>query len=287
MNLPDCITIEEPTPGYPVYAIHHPAATARVALHGAHLMEWTPAGHAPVLFMSPQAVLEAGKPVRGGIPICWPWFGGHPNDATKPMHGIARIRFWHLTEATASAAGVTLTFSLTSDAQTLAAWPHAFAARVEMRIGQALEVRLSTQNLGQAPFSITEALHTYLSVGDIDQVTVRGLAGLAYLDTVGPLTMRQQEGDIVIDREVDRQYVSTGPVVVADAALKRKVRIENEGSNTVVVWNPWIEKSTRLADLPNHDYPRFLCIEAANTGDTAPTVQPGAMHAILTRLRVS
>lgn len=286
MNLPDCISIEEPTPGYPVYVIRHPTAVARVALHGAHLMEWTPAGQAPVLYMSPQAVIEAGKPIRGGIPVCWPWFGGHPDDATKPMHGLARIRFWHLAEATATASGVTLAFTLTNDVQTFEAWPQAFTARVEMHLGQSLEVRLVTRNTGDKPFPLTEALHTYLSVGDIQQVTVRGLAGRPYLDTVGPLTMRDQEGDIVIDREVDRQYVSGGPVTVVDAALKRKLRIENEGSNTVVVWNPWIEKSTRLADLPNHDYPRFLCVEAANTGATI-VVQPGAEHEIVTRIRVS
>ncbi|HYF37485.1 MAG TPA: D-hexose-6-phosphate mutarotase [Prosthecobacter sp.] len=286
MNLPDCITIEEPAPGYPVYAVHHPAATARVALHGAHIMEWAPAGHEPVLYMSPQAVIQAGKPIRGGIPVCWPWFGADPNDASKPMHGIARIRFWQPTEATASATGVKLVFDLTSDAQTLSVWPHAFTARLEAHIGKNLEVSLTTRNTGDTPFSLTEALHTYLRVGDIHQVTVRELAGLPYLDTVGPHAMRLQEGDVVIDREVDRQYASPGPVVVEDGALKRRLKIENSGSNTVVVWNPWIEKSTRLADLPNNDYPRFLCIEAANTG-AGPVVEPGAEHVISTRIRVS
>jgi glucose-6-phosphate 1-epimerase len=286
MNLPDCISIEEPTPGYPVYTVHHATAKARVALHGAHVMEWTPAGQEPVLYMSPQAVIQAGKPIRGGIPVCWPWFGADPNDATKPMHGLARIRFWKLTEATTSATGVTLLFSLTSDAETLALWPHAFSARVEVHIGKVLEVSLTTRNTGEEPFALTEALHTYLHVGDIHQVTVRGLAGLPYLDTVGTPTMREQSGDIAINREVDRQYVSGGPVTVEDGALKRKLRIENSGSNTVVVWNPWIEKSTRLADLPNEAYPQFLCIEAANTG-TGPVVQPGAEHGIRTRISVA
>jgi glucose-6-phosphate 1-epimerase len=286
MNLPDCITIEEPVPDYPVYAIHHATATARIALHGAHVMEWAPAGQQPVLYMSPQAVIQPGKPIRGGIPVCWPWFGADPNDAAKPMHGIARIRFWKLTEAITTATGVTLIFDLTSDAQTLALWPHAFSARVEVHIGKTLEVSLTTRNTGSEAFSLTEALHTYLRVGDIHQVTVRGLAGLPYLDTVGPRTMRSQEGDISIDREIDRQYESGGPVTVEDRALKRKVRIENSGSNTVVVWNPWIEKSTRLADLPNDDFPRFLCVEAANTGE-GPVVAPGAAHVIRTRISVA
>ena len=155
MNLPDCITIEEPAPDYPVYVIQHPVATARVALHGAHVMEWAPAGRESVLYMSPQAVIQAGKPIRGGIPVCWPWFGADPEDASKPMHGFARIRFWQLAEATASATGVTLVFTFASDAQTLALWPHAFAARVEVQIGKTLEVTLATQNTGSEHFLLT------------------------------------------------------------------------------------------------------------------------------------
>jgi glucose-6-phosphate 1-epimerase len=286
MNLPDCIHVEEPEAGYPVYVIRHPAASARVALHGAHLMEWTPAGQAPVLYLSPQALHQAGKPIRGGIPVCWPWFGADAHDPSKPMHGFARIRFWNLIEATATGSGVRLIFSFTGDAETLALWPHPFSARVEMRIGHSIEVRLATRNTGTAPFELTEALHTHLHVGDVTQVIVRGLADLPYLDTVGPATRHQQAGDIIIDQEVDRRYESPGPVVVEDSSLQRHIHIDNEGSNTVVVWNPWVEKSKRLSDLPDNDFPRFLCIEAANAAPSV-IVTPGEEHEIVTRVRVA
>jgi glucose-6-phosphate 1-epimerase len=285
MTLPDCITIEEPSPGYPIYVINHASATARVAQHGAHVMDWTPAGQTlPVLYMSPDATLEHGKPIRGGIPICWPWFGGHPTATDMPMHGFARILPWELVRADASENHVAMLFKLESSAATEALWPQTFRCHLGISIGAALEVSLMTENLSDTPFTITEAMHTYLTVGDIEKVTVRGLANTKYLDTVGERTMREQEGDILFDREVDRQYESTGGVIVEDRALSRNLVVNKLGSCTTVIWNPWIEKSKRLADLPDEAYHGFLCVEAANAGDSAVTVMPGGKHVLLTQV---
>ena len=285
MNLPTCITMEEPAPGYPVYVINHPAATARVARHGAHVMDWQPAGQVqPVLYMSPDALLEHGKPIRGGIPVCWPWFGGHPADAAKPMHGFARILPWELVRADAREDQVSMLFKLESHAGTKALWPHDFRCHLAISIGTALEVSLMTENSGGEPFAVSEALHTYLTVGDITQVTVKGLAGTKYLDTVGEHTLREDEGDVLFDREVDRQYESTAGVTIVDRALNRNLVVNKLGSNTTVVWNPWIEKSKRLTDLPDEAYHHFLCVEAANAGDAAVTVMPGGRHVLQTRI---
>lgn len=285
MTLPDCITVEEPTQGYPIFVINHPAAKARVALHGAHVMEWQPASQTqPVLYMSPDALLEHGKPIRGGIPVCWPWFGGHPTDATKPMHGFARILPWELVRADSQEGHLAMLFKLESNEETRALWPHAFRCHLGVSLGAALEVSLMTENLGDAPFQVTEALHTYLTVGDIAQVTVKGLAETKYLDTVGERTIREQEGDILFDREVDRQYDSTGGVIVEDRANARNLVVNKLGSSTTVVWNPWIEKSKRLSDLPDEAYHGFLCVEAANAGDAGVTVMPGGRHVLLTQV---
>jgi glucose-6-phosphate 1-epimerase len=288
MALPDCITLEEPTPGYPVYVIHHPAAAARVAVNGAHVMEWTPAGQTnPVLYMSPDAVLQNGKAIRGGIPVCWPWFGGHVSDSTKPMHGIARILPWELLRADAQETRVAMLFRLQSSDETRALWPHDFTCHLGISFGEKLEVSLITQNTGKDAMVITEALHTYLSVGDISKVTVSGLAEARYLDTVGTPTMREGEAaDITFDREVDRQYVSPNGVVVDDPAWGRKLTINKLGSGTTVVWNPWIEKSKRLADLPDEAYHSFLCVEAANAGEAAVRIAPGGQHVIVTTVSV-
>lgn len=285
MNLPTCITLEETAPGYPIFVIQHSAVSARVALHGAHVMEWQPVSQTqPVLYMSPDALLEHGKAIRGGIPVCWPWFGGHPTDATMPMHGFARIRLWELVRADVKEDHVAMLFKLESSDETRAIWPHDFRCHLGISFGADLEVSLMTENTGNSPFTLTEALHTYLTVGDIKQVTVGGLNAAKYLDTVGERTMREQDGDIYFDREVDRQYASSAGVIVDDGSLGRKVVVNKLGSGTTVVWNPWIEKSKRLADLPDEAYHGFLCVEAANAGDSAVTVMPGGKHVLLTRV---
>lgn len=286
MDLPDCITLEQPVAGYPVFRVNHPVATARVAINGAHVMEWTPAGQAPVLYLSPAAIFQQGKAIRGGIPLCWPWFNAHPTDPEKPMHGFARIRQWTLEEATASEAGVTLALTLSDDAETHKLWPYPFHLRAELRIGATLEVVLTTRNTGTEVLQLSEALHTYLAVGDISSVIVHGLAGLQYLDTVGPLMMRRQTEDFHINGEVDRQYISSSPVQVQDGQNNRTLLVGKWGSATTVVWNPWIEKAARLGDLPDDAYHHFLCIEAANTGHNVATVKPGGCHQIATRISI-
>ena len=288
MNLPPCIALDESIAGYPILEVRHPEVTARVALHGAHVMEWQPRSQSrPVLYLSPDALLEPGKPIRGGIPICWPWFNAHPADASLPMHGFARIQTWELLRADATDKHVTLLFRLQSSEATRAFWPHDFTCHLGVSLGERLEVSLMTENQGREAMVITEALHTYLSVGDISQTTVRGLANARYLDTVGERTMREQEGDITFDREVDRQYLSTGGVVIEDPAWGRKLIIDKLGSGTTVVWNPWIEKSRRLADLPDEAYHGFLCVEAANAGESAVRIASGGQHVIVTSVSVA
>jgi glucose-6-phosphate 1-epimerase len=285
MHLPDCLHLAG-TPAYPICEVRHPCATARIAVNGAHLMEWTPAGEQPVLYLSPEAVLESGKPIRGGIPVCWPWFGPHA-DPRRPMHGYARILPWRLAKADADTAGVHLVFELEPGEAAGPWWEPRLAARLEMRIGMELDVVLATRNIGDEPLLLEEALHTYLTVGDIHRVRVSGLEGAAYLDTVGERVMRRQVGDIAFAGEVDRQYASFAAVAIADPALGRTLVVEKEGSATTVVWNPWIEKSKRLADLPDEAYLGFLCVEAANAGDGAVDLAPGMEHHLRTRVRLA
>ncbi|OAI56075.1 hypothetical protein AYO49_04875 [Verrucomicrobiaceae bacterium SCGC AG-212-N21] len=288
MNLPTSVKRSEIAPSYPVLDIHHPACTARVALHGAHLMEWTPAGKKPVLYMSPQAIFQEGKPIRGGVPVCWPWFGPHETDASLPGHGFVRIRFWELTDASEDDAGVTLKLALQDDAETRRKWPHAFRLELEMRLGAEMHLALRVSNTGDAPYEITGALHTYLTVGDIHRVTVEGLDGAEYLDTVGGRRdMHTQTGDVKFDREVDRNYHTSGEVRVQDAAWNRTITVRPSGSHTAVVWNPWIEKSKTFSDLPDEAYTGFVCVETANAWRDRIIVAPGAEHTLATTVRVA
>ena len=281
--LPACVRLTHPAENYPVLEIEHPSCTAKVALHGAHVMEWQPAGQAPVLYCSPEAVLREGKAIRGGIPICWPWFNAHPTDATKPAHGIARGRFWELTGCRDEGESVELRFELKANAATRAIWDQEFHAIVEVRLGAELHVSLTSQNTGTAAFAETGALHTYLAVGEIADVEATGLEGAGFVETAGGRRESAvQNGPVRIAGEVDRIYASTATVEVRDGA--RTILVHKHGSASTVVWNPGPEKAAKLGDMPADDYHRFLCVEAANTAGSEVTVAPGAHHVLRTRI---
>ena len=280
------IQTTELTPGYPVLEITHPAVKARIALCGAHLLEWTPAGHDPVLYLSPLALYEEGKPIRGGVPLCWPWFGAHPGDPALPSHGLVRTRFWQQGPVTTDETGVTLKFTLTDDPESRRCWDHPFHLELEIRLGATLQLSLYMTNPGPSAVNLTSALHTYLTIGDIRQIRITGLDGAPYLDTAGSRAVHQQSGDIMFDREVDRLYATRGAVAVHDPVLQRIITVRSGGSGCSVVWNPWIAKAARLTDLPDEDYQRFVCVETANAWEDVITLAPGATHTLTTCLEL-
>ncbi|MGJ8634413.1 MAG: D-hexose-6-phosphate mutarotase, partial [Luteolibacter sp.] len=277
MNLPPSIRQIEIAPEYPVFEISHSSCEARVALHGAHVMSWKPKDDDEVLYLSPDAIFKEGKAIRGGIPVCWPWFNAHPADSSQPAHGLVRGRFWELLEASEDDAGVTLRFGVNEGI---------WNAEVTVRAGEELEVALVSKNVSKVPIVVSGALHTYLGVSDISQVRVVKLDGCEYLDTVGERTMRKQKGDVVFDREVDRIYESSSSVLLVDDLSGRTVLVEKSGSPSTVVWNPWVEKCVALGDMPDDGYQKFCCIEAAIANDRAEIVMPGGSHTMMTRISV-
>lgn len=285
MKLPSCVQIHEPLPGYPVLHVQHRNATGTIALHGAHVMEWMPAHSDPVLYMSPQAVFELGKPIRGGIPVCWPWFGPHA-DSSKPAHGFVRTMLWEFDRARETPEGVDIVLKLQDSNETRALWPFAFETRLHVSMGLELSVGLEVTNTDAKPWSMAAALHSYFSVGDVRQITLHGLHGTQYVEGRLSPDKRPQDGPLVIDQEVDRLYASDATVIVDDPVMQRELRIEKAGSLSTVVWNPWIEKSKRLSDLPDEAYPEFVCVETTNAGDDTVTLEPGESHLLFTRLCV-
>jgi glucose-6-phosphate 1-epimerase len=276
-ELPPCVRLAEMTPGYPVFEIDHPTCVARVALHGAHVMSWRPVDEEEVLYLSPDAVFKEGKAVRGGIPVCWPWFNAHPADPSQPSHGLVRGRFWEFLGAAENDTGVTLRFGIR-----VGIWN----AELTVKAGEDLEVSLVSKNVSEVPVVVSGALHTYLGVSDIEQVRVVSLDGCAYLDTVGEHQNRIQKGDVIFDREVDRIYESSSSLLLVDDLSGRTILIGKAGSPSTVVWNPWAEKAAALADLPDEGYLKFCCIEAAIANDRAEIVMPGASHVLMTRISV-
>lgn len=277
-------TIDEPVPGYPVIKVRTDQAEAEVALHGAQVLSWFPKGVEPVLFTSLKAVYEEGTALRGGIPICWPWFGPHPEDASLPAHGFARNRFWDLTSAEMTGPDAVLVFTLRPDDRTRALFPHEFELTATITIGTQLTVSLRTRNLGEQSFRIGGALHTYLKVGDISRVQIDGTKGGTFLDRIGEPTEREEMKSLKIDGEVDRIYPSMSSMLLRDLSMNRGIFIDKSGSRSTVIWNPWKQKAAGIADLPNNAYKEFVCIEAANAWKDQPTVRPNMSHTLRTTI---
>jgi D-hexose-6-phosphate mutarotase len=254
-------------------------ATASIALQGAHVMTWAPKGQQQVIWMSTDAKLALGKSIRGGVPICWPWFGPH-SDATKPGHGHARTVPWQVIETKALPNGATqVSFELVESDATRAMWPHATPVRAVITVGKELTVELITRNGETAPVTIGEALHTYFQVSDLAEMRIEGLSGVAFVDKVENSARKVQQGAITIDSEVDRVYLDTdGECVIVDSGYKRKIRIAKTGSRSTVVWNPWIEKANKMGDLGKDGYRHMVCVESGNALDDVVTITPGAEH---------
>lgn len=274
--------------GGAVAVLDSAGSTAVVALQGAQVLSYMPRGGDEVLWLSPVAKLGTGKAVRGGIPICWPWFGAAHNDAKKPAHGFVRAAPWRVIFA-GHADGVTvLRLSFDATAIDFVLWPHRAQAVIEITLGISLSVALETLNCGTATLALTQALHSYLAVGDISDVTIEGLDRRPYIDQLAPDARPIQSGSIRIAGEVDRIYQeSPDVVIVTDRANGRRIEVAKSGSLSTVVWNPWIEKSARLDDMGTDGYRRMLCVEAANAGKDTVTLAPGARHRLTTSISIS
>lgn len=278
-------TVVEGNGGLPKIQITTPNALGEIYLHGAHITSWKPAGAEEVLFLSPHSLYEEGKAIRGGVPICFPWFGAKADDAKAPAHGFVRTRSWQL-EAIGQS-GEEVIMSTASDDSTRAVWPHDFRLEYRVVFGTELLMELTMTNTGKSPLRFEEALHAYYSVGDVTKASVSGLDGVQYLDKTDSMHKKTQSGDITITAETDRVYVhSAHALELYDPPLLRRLAIEKEESRSTVVWNPWMEKARALADLGEDQWKSMLCIEAANVGGDAVELAPGEQHMMTARARV-
>ena len=266
----------------PVARIENVHATAEIHLHGAHVTGFQPRNRKPVLWMSRNAIFNPPKPIRGGVPICWPWFGVPGEHPERPQHGFARNRQWEVTESRALAAGETvIEFGLVHDADSLAIWPHEFRLGYRVTVGMSLTMALTFNNPGEIPVEAGVALHTYFAVGDVAGIRISGLDSREYHDQLDGMKIKQQAGDISIGEEVDRIYLDTeDECVIHDPNWNRRIRVAKSGSRSTVVWNPWIEKSKRMLDYPDDGYPEMVCIETTNAARDVRTVPAGDSHTV-------
>lgn len=252
----------------------------RVALQGAQVLDWTPTGEStPVVWISDAAVYQTGKGVRGGVPVCWPWFGA--GEAGKPAHGFVRTKLWSVEASGVSDAGVWLRLVTQDDDASRALWNNAFKLSLTVTLGASLAIDLTTDNTGDSAFTIAEALHTYFGIGDVDTASVSGLDGVRYLDKVLDMSEHTQVGAVAIVGEVDRVYLNTtSETSIVDASLGREIVIGKTNSTATVVWNPSSEKEKGFADMNAGDYRKMLCVESGTAGGDVIKVAAGSSHTL-------
>ncbi len=271
--------------GMIVIEIQNNQASAIISLQGAHLLSWIPKGEEDVIWLSEDASFAPGKSIRGGVPICWPWFGAHGSTTKEanpdyPAHGFARTTNWEVicTEDLDSDR-TRITFITLPQAENVQMWPAETSVQFQLTIGKKLEIELITHNNGSEPITIGQALHTYFNVGDVSNVLLHGLDNTDYLDKLEDFRLKVQHGPVTINEEVDRIYLdTTTECVIEDKTLKRNIIINKCGSHSTVVWNPWQETAAKMGDLGEEGFKKMLCVESCNAAEDVVTIEPAKAH---------
>ena len=268
----------------PIVEIKNDQATAIISLQGAHVLSWIPVNNEDVIWLSKDAKFSEGKSVRGGIPLCWPWFGAHESENAFPAHGFARTVLWDVVDTKRVSAGETqITFRLNTnecEENIKKMWPQATTAEYKITISKTLSMELTTHNKSDESIMIGQALHTYFNVGDISQTKIYGLEDKTYLDKTEGFNSKIQSGPINIDKEVDRVYINTADDVIIDNS-KRKIAIKKQGSHSTVVWNPWKEVADKMGDLGKEGYRQMLCVESANAAEDIISIKAGESYSLI------
>lgn len=277
LSLPPSVTRADGSGGLPCVRVATPLGTGEVYLQGATVTAWTPAGADPVLFLSEHSRYEPGVAIRGGVPLCAPWFGPGRNKDRSPSHGFFRINPWELTQARDDDGTVTLTFTLDGSVAP-EDYPRDFTATYVVTFGRDLGLALTIQ-AGGHDLDVEEALHSYFRVSDIAEVTIDGLDGSRYADKApGGRAVNAQSGRVSFSRETDRVYAHEGTATIVDPGAGRTITVTKEGSGSTVVWNPWTAKAAALPDLGDDEWRQMVCVETANALRAALTVAAGTAH---------
>ncbi|OEJ64022.1 D-hexose-6-phosphate mutarotase [Magnetovibrio blakemorei] len=277
------VCVVEGPGGLPMIDITTDKAQARISLYAGQVLSFKPTGQSTdLMFLSDTAYYAPGKAIKGGAPICWPWFGPDPEGKGRPGHGFVRNRPWNLLATEELSDGrIQVHVGLHDTQETRAIWDQAFELELCVTISETLDVALITRNTGTTAFALSQALHTYLAVGDIAKAQVIGLDGTTYIDKMDGGVEKVQHGPVKIDGETDRIYTGvSGMLQVEDAALSRCITITPRGSASAVVWNPWAATAASMGDLGDDDYKIMLCVESTNAGPDIIDVAAGGEHSL-------
>ncbi|AXY01526.1 D-hexose-6-phosphate mutarotase [Vibrio alfacsensis] len=266
-----------------VVRVIHEKATAGIALHGGHVISFTPEGQEDLIWMSEKAIFDGKTALRGGIPVCWPWFGR----IATPAHGFARSSEWELVEHRENDYGVIVELALLPTKETLSIWPHMFDARLIVEVSDQLKVTLKVTNIDEKAWTFSGALHTYLNVGDILQAQTTGM-GPEYIDSLKGGEICQGGEVLQLTDTIDRVYTQPeAQILVKDPVLARTLSVENQGHNSAVLWNPWGEGAQGMGDMADSGYETMMCVESsvhAPSIEQGKTLQPGESHELITTI---
>ena len=289
-GIDDKLQFVEGDGGLTFIKINNEHADATVSLYGAQVLSFIPKGEEDILWMSSKSVFEEGKAIRGGIPVCFPWFGPHPTDSSKPQHGFARLKYWDVSEISEMANGAThIKLSLHHTPDTMQIWPYSFSAYLIIIIGQSLRVKLHVLNTGTASFDYSDALHTYFKISDIGNIKISGLHLTGYYDAFGTELKKQEPQLLAIENEVNRRYVNhSEDCIISDSVFNRDIIVGKLGSKVTVVWNPGAITTRTISDMDAEGYKDFVCVEAVNAykGIDIITLAPGKDFTLSTIISV-
>jgi glucose-6-phosphate 1-epimerase len=272
------------------WRVRHDANELLISQQGAQILSYQQDDQPPLIWLSEQAAYRRGQGVRGGVPVCWPWFGNlqrnpqavqamHRQPGAAPAHGLVRSLDWQLQGIDQHDDGVQLEFVYNSTTHPLSDWPQAAELRLSIRLDERLHIQLSSRNLGDTPLAISQALHSYFAVSNIRHVAVEGLHGCRYIETLEDWQQRQQDGLLTFSGETDRIYLDTpAQLSILDQAWQRRIQLHSSGSNSAVLWNPWIDKAQRLSQFASDAWQGMLCIEHANVMGDIRELNAGQQH---------
>ena len=280
-GIPGVATVVTGNGGLPKVVVSTPNATGEMYLHGSHVTSWIPKGATDVLYLSPHSFWQDGKAIRGGVPICFPWFGDKADNPAAPAHGFVRTKAWELESIAREGDDIVVSMVTASNNATRKWWPYEFRLVCRATFGSQLKLELTVSNTGTSAFSFEEALHGYFRVGDAETAAVDGLDATDFIDKTDQRTRKTHYGKLHFSGETDSVFLNTEhQLELIDPTMRRNIILQKQNSQTTVVWNPWAEKSVGLADLGEGEWRNFVCIEASNVGEYAVHLAPGQQHAM-------
>ena len=286
-SIPGILTFNKQENDFIFITVSNPHANARICLYGAQILSFCNKNNSEILWMSPLSNFSRGKAIRGGIPVCFPWFGPDTTQKGMPQHGFGRLMVWEISETTQQTSGETkIILRLDSSENTRAYWPHDFTAEIIILVGQTLKVTLKVTNVSERQFEYSCALHSYFKISGIDDIKIEGLEGAEYYENDKPGKFIQTTSNLEIHGIVDRHYYNTQTTcIIDDPNNKRKIYADKSGSKVTTVWNPWSDNCLKMSDMPDNAYTDFVCVEAVNSFDDTILLNPGECHEITALIR--